>query len=71
MKSKEAIVDLIKETTRNSKNVFIRIFPSKLLPKYDRFLEHSPNWTVYKQLYNFIFSNKLALDDHESSKIDE
>ncbi len=58
MKTKETIIDLVKETARNSKNTFIRIFPTKLFPKYEKFLEHSPNWTVYRQLYGFIFQNK-------------
>ncbi len=48
MKTKEAIVDLVKETARNHKNCFIRIFPTKLYHKYERFLEQSHNWTVYR-----------------------
>ena len=59
MKSKEAIIDLLKETVRNHKNTFIRIFPTRLLPNYDKLLEHSPNWPIYRQLYGFLFSNKV------------
>ncbi len=49
---------MIKETQRNHKNSFIRIFPTKLFPKYEKFLEHSQNWTVYRQLNGFLFANK-------------
>ena len=41
MKTKEAIIEMIKETQRNHKNSFIRIFPTKLFNKYEKFLEHS------------------------------
>jgi hypothetical protein len=41
MKTREAIVDLVKETTRNHKNSFIRIFPTRKYQKYEKFLEHS------------------------------
>jgi hypothetical protein len=61
MKTKEAIVDIVKETARNHKNCFIRIFPTRLFQKYEKFLEHSHNWTVYRQLYGFLFANKHLL----------
>ena len=61
MKTREAIVDLVKETTRNHKNSFIRIFPTRKYQKYEKFLEHSLNWTVYRQLYGFLFANKHLL----------
>jgi hypothetical protein len=48
MKTREAIVDMVKETARNNRNSFIRIFPTKLFQKYEKFLEHSINWTVYR-----------------------
>jgi hypothetical protein len=48
MKTKETLVELIKETARNRKNVFIRIFPTRLYPKYERYLESSPNHLIYK-----------------------
>jgi hypothetical protein len=58
MKTKEAIIDMVKESQRNLKNSFIRIFPTRLFPKYEKFLEHSQNWTVYRQLHGFLFANR-------------
>ncbi|TNV86713.1 hypothetical protein FGO68_gene4505 [Halteria grandinella] len=60
IKAKETLVDLVKETQRNHKNVFIRIFPTQLLlPKYERYLEASQNSAVYKQLFSFIYNNRI------------
>jgi len=58
MKTKEAIIDMVIESQRNLKNSFIRIFPTRLFPKYEKFLEHSQNWTVYRQLHGFLFANR-------------
>lgn len=60
IKAKETLVELMKETKRNKKNVFIRIFPTQLLlSKYERYLEASPNHAIYKQLFSFLYNNPI------------
>ena len=65
-KTKESLVDLIKETSRNSKNNFIRIFPTQLYPIYEKYLQNSPNLIVYKQVHHFLYNNKYLNNKFQS-----
>ena len=38
VKTKEALIDLVKESERNAQGRFIRIFPSALMNKYESVL---------------------------------
>lgn len=49
--------------------MFIRIFPTKHFPKYERFLDHSPNLSIYRQLYNFLYANRFLQNGPLSSAV--
>jgi len=59
MKTKEYLIDMLKEQSRNKNSEFIRIFPSELISKYEPFLEKSSNLPIYKQLNSVLFTNRI------------
>ena len=38
-----------------------------MFPNYERYLEHSPNLSEYRQLYSHVFSNPLLLESSDPS----